>query len=560
MRFKILYGLAAVGLVGAAAWSLAPSYVRWQIHKRHPEVSFDALDVGLHAVTLHHVAVDKGWIKVQADTAIVTVKTEAVQLQHGMATVDLDKRSEHTGGSEHQDITASGFVVQVHKGQTTADLKNVSVSREQVCFEDAAVVDPRVGTVTVKKGCAARDLSTVTLDFVDLAGGLPKINASAISVEHVEVHPKDSNATFQYASVYAMLGGKEAMIIASGNAELDAKDIHLKLALLTVRHPWLANEPVTWTDVEATVPRDLKSPSMERVGAAHILVDPGALQVSGDEPCQAWAEALPPQLRSGPLATPDFMGNLSFEVKLKPPSVKMKSTCKSACTSPALQALRKVFTYTAYDEHGRPFPRVTGPDLRGPVDGKGWTNLSDISATLPALVEQLEDPGFRGHHGFIANALENSLIADVKAGKFSRGGSTITMQLAKNVWLARDKTFGRKIQELLLSTELESCFSKDTILETYLNVVEFGPNIYGVDQAAAHYFGVDPIALDPRESLYLAWVLPRPRKAPPPNEKTMGRMTNLLQMLAGQGRIPDAMLVDAENAEAADTSDWVAAP
>ena len=93
-----------------------------------------------------------------------------------------------------------------------------------------------------------------------------------------------------------------------------------------------------------------------------------------------------------------------------------------------------------------------------------------------------------------------------------------------------------------------------------MNVVEFGPNIYGVDQAAAHYFGVDPIALDPRESLYLAWVLPRPRKAPPPNEKTMGRMTNLLQMLAGQGRIPDAMLVDAENAEAADTSDWVAAP
>jgi membrane peptidoglycan carboxypeptidase len=127
------------------------------------------------------------------------------------------------------------------------------------------------------------------------------------------------------------------------------------------------------------------------------------------------------------------------------------------------------------------------------------------------------------------------------------------MQTAKNLWLSREKTFGRKVEELFLSQVLESCLTKDEIMELYLNIVEFGPNVYGLRQAAQHYFKVDPVSLDPREAFYLAWILPRPRKSPPPSAATMTRMSTLMQMLAKQGRLSDAMTL---GLDPPDTTGW----
>ena len=121
-----------------------------------------------------------------------------------------------------------------------------------------------------------------------------------------------------------------------------------------------------------------------------------------------------------------------------------------------------------------------------------------------------EDGGFFHHHGFNHAAIRNALIANIKARRFVRGASTITMQLAKNLFLSREKTLSRKLEELVLTDYLEQAFTKDEMMELYLNIIEFGPNVYGVTAAADHYFGRRPEELNLAECMFLSSILPKP--------------------------------------------------
>jgi membrane peptidoglycan carboxypeptidase len=121
-----------------------------------------------------------------------------------------------------------------------------------------------------------------------------------------------------------------------------------------------------------------------------------------------------------------------------------------------------------------------------------------------------EDGAFYKHHGFNRAAMRNALVANLKAGRFVRGASTITMQLAKNLFLFRDKTLSRKLEEIILADYIEDAFTKKEMMELYLNVIEFGPNLYGITHAALHYFGRKPDELNLAESLFLASLLPSP--------------------------------------------------
>ncbi|MFA5054037.1 MAG: biosynthetic peptidoglycan transglycosylase, partial [Parcubacteria group bacterium] len=161
----------------------------------------------------------------------------------------------------------------------------------------------------------------------------------------------------------------------------------------------------------------------------------------------------------------------------------------------------------------------------------------------------LEDPGFLSHTGVISQAFENSLIDNLKLGKFYRGGSTITMQLAKNLWLSRDKTLGRKIQEVFLAQAIESCYTKDEILELYLNVVEMGPSIYGLQAGTKHWFDKDPMQLNFVEAFWMASVLPRPRTAVKPKDFASTR--RLIEQLTGE-------VVHDDESTPVDLSEWVA--
>ncbi len=121
-----------------------------------------------------------------------------------------------------------------------------------------------------------------------------------------------------------------------------------------------------------------------------------------------------------------------------------------------------------------------------------------------------EDGGFYRHGGFDYIAIEKSIKDNVKAGRFVRGASTISMQLAKNLYLGKEKTLSRKFEEAILTTLLEQRFEKRQMMELYLNVIEFGPGIYGIGPAARHYFDTSPADLTLGQALYLASILPAP--------------------------------------------------
>lgn len=167
----------------------------------------------------------------------------------------------------------------------------------------------------------------------------------------------------------------------------------------------------------------------------------------------------------------------------------------------------------------RPWMRtVEGPggDLLSIESGPGtpdWTPYFDISRHVETALIVCEDAHFWAHDGFDHEAIRDSIRDNVLARRFVRGASTLSMQLAKNLYLGREKTLSRKFQEAVLTMLLEQQLSKEEILELYLNVVEFGPGIFGIGPAAQYYFHSRARDLTIGQALYLASILPNPNQS-----------------------------------------------
>ncbi|MFC6877655.1 transglycosylase domain-containing protein [Flavobacterium myungsuense] len=142
-----------------------------------------------------------------------------------------------------------------------------------------------------------------------------------------------------------------------------------------------------------------------------------------------------------------------------------------------------------------------------------YTPLNAISPYLRKSVLTTEDPSFFSHKGFITEAFRQSIVKNIRTKKFSRGGSTISMQLIKNAFLTREKTLSRKLEEILLVYILENnrIVSKERMLEVYFNIIEWGPNVYGIGEASQFYFEKTPDQLTLNECLFLATIIPSPR-------------------------------------------------
>lgn len=141
-----------------------------------------------------------------------------------------------------------------------------------------------------------------------------------------------------------------------------------------------------------------------------------------------------------------------------------------------------------------------------------YTPLSQISKYLQKTVVLTEDSRFFEHKGFDWESIEKSAKENLANGKIKRGGSTISQQLAKNLYLSKDKSMARKLAEAFITLQIEKHLTKKEILEKYLNVIEFGKNIYGIKAAAKYYFDKAPAQLDVIESAFLAMLLPSPVK------------------------------------------------
>lgn len=165
------------------------------------------------------------------------------------------------------------------------------------------------------------------------------------------------------------------------------------------------------------------------------------------------------------------------------------------------------FTYEAYDKD-----RLVRLIEVSPANA-AFTALNRISPVLVNAVLQSEDPSFMQHRGFLQEAFRESIIKNYKEKRFARGGSTISMQLVKNVFLSRNKTISRKMEEALIVYLIENLglVSKERMLEIYLNVIEWGPNVYGIGEASRFYFNKKPSDLTLQESIFLAGIIPAPK-------------------------------------------------
>ncbi len=172
--------------------------------------------------------------------------------------------------------------------------------------------------------------------------------------------------------------------------------------------------------------------------------------------------------------------------------------------------------------------------------------LDQISPYLIKSIMTTEDSAFYQHHGFIPSEFRTALINNLKAGKFVQGASSITMQMVKNVLLYRDKTLARKLQELFLTWHVENTLTKDRILEIYLNVIEYGPGLYGIGPAAYHFFGKKPKDLSPVEAAFFSTILPSPKArykqycAGTLTKWTTGKIERILQLMHKRDRLTEA--------------------
>jgi len=165
------------------------------------------------------------------------------------------------------------------------------------------------------------------------------------------------------------------------------------------------------------------------------------------------------------------------------------------------------FMHQPYEISNQPPPFMVGPS------NPDFTPLEDIAVDTRNAVMTSEDPSFYTNNGFVEESLRKSIATDFKNKKFTRGGSTISMQLVRNTFLNRDKNLARKVEEILIVWMIENnhLVTKDRMLEVYFNIVEWGYHIYGIGEAARYYFGKTPSQLTLGESIFLASLLPNPK-------------------------------------------------
>jgi monofunctional biosynthetic peptidoglycan transglycosylase len=149
-----------------------------------------------------------------------------------------------------------------------------------------------------------------------------------------------------------------------------------------------------------------------------------------------------------------------------------------------------------------------------------WVPLSQISAHLQRAVIAAEDASFFIHEGFDWEGIRDAAIDNLEAGEMKRGGSTITQQLAKNLYLSSERSLLRKAREALITRSLEHRLTKERILELYLNVAEWGRGVYGAEAAARHHFGKSAAELTVDEAAWLAAILPSPQRYDPLRKTT----------------------------------------
>ncbi len=266
-------------------------------------------------------------------------------------------------------------------------------------------------------------------------------------------------------------------------------------------------------------------------------------------------DALPPQLSLGDEA-PRIPGLLDALVRISGPlkdperwtvEAKLDLAGLRAASKNVPFFLRGPFIYHPVDALGRTRELWVGPK------NPSFVSIEELPRYVGRAVTTSEDAGFWYHPGFDFDELKESLI-DAAEGSRVRGASTLTQQLAKNLFLSRERTYARKVREALFTLALEASLPKSRLLEIYLNIIEWGPNLYGIGEASRHYFGVPARNLSIQQAVFLATIIPNPVKYHSLFERGAltgnweRRTRDLISKMRGAGFISVAEAAEAEYA------------
>lgn len=326
-----------------------------------------------------------------------------------------------------------------------------------------------------------------------------------------------------------------AHVVLSGDGQSLSIDGEGRLQNLSLRSSALSDQPVAGLDLawraRATARLDgsrvdvadgevdlgairlLARGEYRRVGHAHRVR--GELEVPLTA-CQAMLDSAPQGLVARVKAM-RLAGSFGIKGKARFDTAQLdrefelrwdtSNTCRVVEAPPELHVdrFKRAFRRKAYGPDGRPVEVESGPGTAG------WAPYRSISRFMEVAVMTTEDSGFHRHRGFDEEAIRNSIRENLRRRRFVRGASTISMQLAKNLYLERTKNVARKLQEAVLTMYLEQELTKEQIMELYLNVVEFGPMVFGINAASQHYFSTSASQLSLSQALYVASILPNPK-------------------------------------------------
>ena len=503
--------------------------------------------LSLDCVRLDRVSVNVKNIEGNFDSATACRKAKTIEVDGGLALVTLTSDTKSQQSGSRFKFSGKNLTVKLYHGLNFITLYKVSFNSNEA--------RAATGNIESKYGLVSIDgihydfkssVATVANGKAGLPGLFHKIT-DLLKLEEVKFTDGSINTKtyhFEFGKISFPPVTVEGLILDFYNGL-----VYPKAKSIQVEHKRLYQEPVTFRDVEVTAidpknpligPTRLSNNLWVKSKGSTIYFNWDEKHIWGADSCQHWLESIPEEMMIDPLKQVKLTGDLKFDLKLLPDvKLKISNGCKLTGPSPKfIKDLAGEFPYTAYHPNGDPFTRRTGPSA---LD---WTPYQMISPNMTTALTTTEDPGFFYHRGFIPQAIENSLKDNLKLGKFFRGGSTITMQLAKNLWLNRSRTVGRKIQEAILTVALESSFPKDKIIEMYLNVVEYGPDIYGIGPASYLILKKDPLELTLSEALYMVLRLPRPNHSAS-YEHDLPMIKKLLDMVAASGKVaPDLIEVE----------------
>lgn len=371
--------------------------------------------------------------------------------------------------------------------------------------------DPDVGTVS-----AQLELEAGSPDRISLEGSL-RVRELGLASERIATEPVEHvNVDLRGRGVW--LPEARRLEIENGRVVMGKTRVFVEGALERTHEHYLVDltaklPPTRCNDVVRAIPQD-------------VLGSLARFEWSGN-----WSGVLRVALDSRDLEATEL-------------TMRVRNLCQFERT-PAwvrVERFQEPFRHRAIEPDETVFEMRTGPGTTN------WVAFAEISPFVVPAVISHEDGGFYEHGGFAPWAIRDALVRNLQEGRYVVGASTISMQLAKNLYLQREKTIARKAQEVILTWWLENALDKDQILELYLNVIEYGPSVYGLRQGALYYFGRAPKELSPAESAFLACMLPSPKRYHVSYERgaltrsMKSRMRRLLEHMAKRERIgPEAL-------------------